>query len=120
MNVPAHHKSIYADMDLKERQRKVHGQWQTDVVDIFPGYFVAATKDAPALSRALESLTFPARMVGTVGRGYQPMAKDAQAFLAQAMDRSHVVRLSWGEIVSDALHVQGGPLVGYEDRKSVV
>lgn len=41
----------------KERQRKYHGQWQTDAV-----------------------------------------------------------RLSWGEVVEDKLHVQGGPLVGKEDR----
>lgn len=100
----------------KENQFKRHGEWKTEVVDFFKGYFVVATKDAPALSRALAKLTFPAHMVGAVGRGYQPMSEDAQYLLEQTMDKNHVVRLSWGEIVSDVLHVQGGPLVGYEDR----
>ena len=89
----------------RERQRKSHGSWQVDVVDLFPGYFVAATKDAPALSRALAKLSFPVQLAGAVGRGYQPLSEDAQALLARTMDASHVVRLSWGEIVADALHV---------------
>ena len=100
----------------KERQFKYHGEWRTEVVDFFRGYFVAATKDAPALSRALTKLTFPVHMVGAVGRGYQPISEDAQKLLEQTMDKSHIVRLSWGEIVSDALQVQGGPLKGLEDR----
>ena len=100
----------------KERQRKYHGQWQTDVVPFFAGHFVVATTDAPALSRALAQLSFGVQMVGAVGRGYQPISRDAQRVLTEAMDQSHVVRLSWGEVVEDKLHVQGGPLVGKEDR----
>ena len=100
----------------KENQFKRHGEWKTEVIAFFKGYFIVATKDAPALSRALARLTFPAHMVGPVGRGYQPISEDAQRLLEQTMDKSHVVRLSWGEIVSDDLHVQRGPLVGKEDR----
>ncbi len=100
----------------KERQRKFHGEWVTDVVDMFPGFFVATTKDAPGLSRALTKLSFPVRMAGAVGRGYQPVSEDAQRLLEQTMDAEHVVRLSWGEVISDALHVQGGPLMGRESR----
>lgn len=100
----------------KENQFKRHGEWKTEMVNFFKGYFVVVTKDAPVLSRALEKLTFPVHMVGAVGRGYQPISEDAQKLLEQTMDKSHVVRLSWGEIVSDALQVQGGPLKGLEDR----
>lgn len=109
---------IDAFVPRKERQRKVHGAWETDVVDMFSGYFIVATKDAPALSRALAKLSFPVQMVGAVGRGYQPIAEDAQHLLTEAMDASHVVRLSWGEVESDVLHVQRGPLLGKEGRVS--
>jgi transcriptional antiterminator NusG len=100
----------------KENQFKRHGVWKTEVIDFFKGYFVVATKDAPALSRALSRLTFPVHMVGAMGHGYRPLSEDAQRLLEQTMDKKHVVRLSWGEIVSDNLRVQGGPLVGKEDR----
>ena len=102
----------------KENQFKLHGEWKTEVVDFFKGYFVVATKDAPTLSRALARLSFPVQMVGAVGRGYQPIAEDTRHFLNEVMDRSHVVRLSSGEIVSDQLQVQFGPLRGREDRVS--
>lgn len=102
----------------KENSFKLHGEWRTEVIDFFKGYFVAVTDDAPALSRALTKLSFPARMVGAVGRGYQPISEDAQRLLEQTMDGNHVVRLSWGEIVADQLRVERGPLVGKESRVS--
>lgn len=102
----------------KERQRKVRGTWKTDVIDMFHGYFIVATTDAPALSRALAQLSFPVHMVGSVGRGWRPVSQDAQTLLSQTMDPNHVVRLSWGEVVANVLHVQGGPLMGKEDRVS--
>ena len=100
----------------KEKQIKRQGQWHIEVVDFFKGYFIVVSKDAPALSRALSHLSFPVQMVGAVGRGYQPVSEDAQRLLSETMDPSHVVRLSSGEIVSDVLHVQRGPLVGREGR----
>jgi hypothetical protein len=30
--------------------------------------------------------------------------------------KCHIVRFSWDKTFSDVLHVQGGPLVGHEDR----
>lgn len=102
----------------KERQIKFRGAWKTDVVDFFDGYFISVTRDAPALSQAFAKLSFPVHMVGAVGRGYQPISEDAQRLLEQTMDAHHVVRLSRGEVVSDALHVQDGPLVGKEERIS--
>lgn len=102
----------------KENTFKRHGEWKIEVIDFFRGYFIAVTGDAPALSRALSRLGFPARMVGAVGCGWQPVSEDAQRLLEQTMDEGHVVRLSWGEIVSDELRVDRGPLVGKEGRVS--
>lgn len=105
-----------AFVPLKERQGKYQGEWRRDVIVFFQGYFIVVTKDAARLSKALDKLTFPAHMVGSVGQSYQPISEDAQHLLEQMMDQSHVVRLSWGEVVSGALHVQEGPLAGKEDR----
>ena len=50
-------------------------------------------------------------------KGYFVVAtKDALYLLAQTLDKGHVVRLSWDEIVSDVLYVQGRLLVGHECR----
>lgn len=99
-----------------ERAQKSGGQWKTLVKDLFKGYFIVATKDAVQLSRALEKLTFPVQLAGVVGRGYAPIDKSAQEFLTSCMDKSHVIRSSEGEIVSDQLHVLWGPLKGQESR----
>lgn len=101
-----------------ERQKKLHGEWRTTVTSLLrvDGYFIVATRDATELSRHLAKLTFPVQLAGAVGRGYAPISKDAQVFLEETMDASHVVRLSWGEIVDDELHVLRGPLVGCEPR----
>lgn len=101
-----------------EMQKKFHGEWRTFVTSLLrvDGYFIVVTKDASGLSRALAKLTFPVQLVGAVGRGYAPISKDAQTFLGEAMDSSHIVRLSWGEIVDDELHVTSGPLLACEPR----
>ena len=100
----------------RERQRKVHGVWKTSIVDMFPGYFVVATADALALSKALAKLTFPVQLVGGMHDSYAPIDADAQQQMEQLMDRNHVIRLSWGEIVDDVLHVTSGPLLGMEEH----
>lgn len=101
----------------RENQLKLHGEFKTEIktIDFFKGYFVAATKGARMLSRALAKLSFPAHMVGAMSRGYQPISEDAQ-LLKRTMDKGHVVRLSLSETVLDVLRVQGDPLTGYEDR----
>lgn len=100
----------------RERVHKYQGIWKTHVVQLFPGYFVAATKDAPALSRVLAGLSFSVRIVGAVGRGYQPLSYDVVSFMSQCMDAQHVIRCSEGEIISNRLHVLSGPLKGQEQR----
>lgn len=108
----------------KERHGKWQGVWRTDVVDLLKtgGYFIVATSDAHTLAAVLAKLTFPVQLAGAVGSGYAPISKDAQAFLADVMDGSHIVRLSWGEIVSTGeiirkqLRVLKGPLVQCEHR----
>lgn len=103
-----------------ERWGKFAAGWSVRTVELFKGYFVVATKDATGLSRALERLTFPVRMAGAVGRGYAPIATEAQEFLSSSMDDSHVIRTSEAEIVAGKLRVYEGPLVGQERRVAKV
>ena len=99
-----------------ERVKKVRGEWTVVTRDLFEGYFVAVSADAPALARALVGLSFPAALVGPVGRGYAPVDEDAQAFLVRSMDATHTIRRSEGEIVGESLRVTWGPLAGQEAR----
>ena len=102
----------------KEQSAKRQGSWKSFTVPLFKGYFVVATGDAPALAKALSFLSTPVEMVGQVGRGYAPIAREAQDFLASAMDRSHVIRTSYATVDRDGLHVTYGPLRGQERRIS--
>lgn len=100
----------------KEHWFKHGSEWTLRKVPLFKGYFVAVTKDAPALSRALSKLSFPVQLAGAMDRGYMPLAYGVQEFLSASMDEDHVIRNSTGEIVNDCLHVLKGPLAGQESR----
>ncbi len=100
----------------KEHWFKHGSTWKLQQLTLFKGYFVIATKNARALQKALEGLSFPVRLAGKMDRGYMPMTDDVQDFLATNMDASHVIRNSTGEIVGDRLHVLAGPLAGQESR----
>ena len=100
----------------KERSAKRQGVWREDVAPLFPGHFVAVTADAPALAEALSALTLRVSLVGQVGRGYAPIAREVQDFLGSAMDGGHVVRFSSATVGPDGLRVERGPLVGQEWR----
>ena len=99
-----------------EHVSKRQGVWQTQVRNLFSGYFVAVTRDAAALDKALCGLSFAARLAGAMDGGFAPMAADVQQFLAASMDERHVIRRSEGEIVSDKLHIYAWPLAGQETR----
>lgn len=100
----------------RERTGKFKGVWVTDVVNMFKGYFVVVTRDVLGLAKAVGRLTFPVHLAGSAQSGYAPVGRDTQSFLESTMDERHVVCMSQGEFVSDALHVTGGPLVGQESR----
>ena len=87
---------------------------------LFKGYLIVATSDAPALAKELAFISTPAQLVGQVGRGYAPIAREAQEFLTAAMDQSHVIRTSCATVDRTGLHVTSGPLVGQERRMGQV
>ena len=76
--------------------------------------------DAAGLAKAIAGLTLPVELVGTDVRSWAPLADEAAAWYAAAMDGSHVIRSSTAVIVDGVLHVQSGPLVGQEPRISKV
>lgn len=100
----------------RERWFKRAGAWSLVPVDMFKGYFFAVTADAAALDAVLARLTLPARVAGGPGRGFRPLAPEAQAWFEAAMDADHVLRNSTAAIVDGVLQVHDGPLVGQERR----
>lgn len=104
----------------KERWFKRDGSWELRLIQMYRGYFFVATRDVVALDRALSRLSFPARVVGSDGHAYTPLASEAQSWFADAMDERHVLRGSTAVIVDGELHVQDGPLCGQERRVSKV
>lgn len=100
----------------KERWVKRDGSWSKQVKPLYPEYFLVATRDVAALDKALSKLSFHVRVAGSEARAYQPMAKEAQAWLQASMDENHVLRSSTAEVVGGELHVLEGPLAGQEPR----
>lgn len=100
----------------RERVRKYKGVWVTNVRDLFKGYLIVVTRDVLALNKAMQRLTFPVSLVGPAEGGFAPVTRDVQAFIESVTDDRHVICMSKGEIVHDALRVLEGPLVGEEER----
>lgn len=100
----------------KERWMKRGGVWFLEPVNMYRGYAFAVSADAAGLANALARLTLPAELVGTDVRSWAPLADEAAAWYAAAMDASHVIRSSTAVIVDGVLRVQSGPLVGQEAR----
>lgn len=104
----------------KERWMKRAGVWFLEPVNMYRGYAFAISSDAAGLAKAIAGLTLPVELVGTDVRSWAPLADEAAAWYAAAMDGSHVIRSSTAVIVDGVLHVQSGPLVGQEPRISKV
>lgn len=104
----------------KERWMKRAGVWFLEPVNMYRGYAFAISPDAAGLAKAIAGLTLPVELVGTDVRSWAPLADEAAAWYAAAMDASHVIRSSTAVIVDGVLHVQSGPLVGQEARISKV
>ena len=100
----------------RERVRKRHGQWITDVIPMYEGYLFVVTRDVSALDKALSKLSFPAHICKGENRFYAPLAEEAQAWYEQVMDATHTIRTSTAVIIDGVLHIQEGPLVGQENR----
>lgn len=114
--------SVLADAFVlrKERWMKRAGVWFLEPVNMYRGYAFAVSSDAAGLAKAIAGLTLPVELVGTDVRSWAPLADEAAAWYAAAMDASHVIRSSTAVIVGGVLHVQSGPLVGQEARISKV
>lgn len=100
----------------RERVKKMHGEWITFTVQMYPDYFFVVTKDVAALDKELSKLSFPASIAKGDSRFYAPMAVEAQAWYERMMDDEHVIRTSTAMIVDGELHIQDGPMVGQEAR----
>ena len=114
--------SVLADAFVlrKERWMKRAGVWFLEPVNMYRGYAFAISSDAAGLAKAISGLTLPVELVGTGIRSWAPLADEAAAWYAAAMDSSHVIRSSTAVIVDGALRVQTGPLVGQEARISKI
>lgn len=110
--------SVLADAFVlrKERWMKRGGTWFLEPVNMYRGYAFAISSDAAGLAKSLARLTLPVELVGTETRSWAPLADEAAAWYAAAMDSSHVIRSSTAVITGGVLHVQSGPLVGQESR----
>ena len=104
----------------KERWMKRGGVWFLEPVNMYRSYAFAISRDASGLAKELSSLTLPVELVGTETRSWAPLADEAAAWYAAAMDAAHVIRSSTAVITDGVLHVQSGPLVGQESRISKV
>ena len=104
----------------KERWMKRGGVWFLEPVNMYRGYAFAISSDATGLAKAIAGLTLPVELVGTGVRSWAPLADEAAAWYAAAMDASHVIRSSTAVITDGVLHVTDGPLVGQEARISKV
>lgn len=114
--------SVLADAFVlrKERWMKRGGTWFLEPVNMYRGYAFAISSDAAGLAKSLARLTLPVELVGTDVRSWAPLADEAAAWYAAAMDASHVIRSSIAVIEDGVLRVQSGPLVGQESRISKV
>ena len=100
----------------KERWFKRAGVWSLNLVQMYHEYFFVATGDVTALDRELSRLSFPARIASESGRGFLPLAFEAQEGFEASMDADHVLRSSMAHIVEGELRVLAGPLMGQERR----
>ena len=100
----------------KERWFKRAGVWSLNLVQMYHEYFFVATGDVTALDRELSRLSFPARIASESGRGFLPLAFEAQEWFEASMDADHVLRSSMAHIVEGELRVLAGPLMGQERR----
>ena len=106
----------YALCASRERWAKRGGVWRKEVAPLYRGYIIACSPDASGLATALAKLSFPARLAGGARGGYAPVDDGARDWLASAMDETHTVRASTGDISGGELRVTSGPLVGQESR----
>lgn len=100
----------------KERWSKRRGVWSLGLVQMYPGYLFVATPDVIALDKALKKSGIPCSLANSFGRGFMPLAKEAQAWFNAAMDEAHVLRGSKANIIEGELQVYEGPLKGQESR----
>lgn len=100
----------------KECWMKRRGTWFLGQKPAFKGYLVAVSSDPAALAHTLAQLTVPAHLVGAGDQSWTPLADDAAAWYASAMDTRHVLRSSTAHLMDGALVVDRGPLMGQEDR----
>lgn len=99
---------------MKERWFTRAGRSELQEAPAYRGYAFAVTPDPGALAKALQALPVRAELVGTEGRMWAPLDREAQRWYECCMDGSHVLRGSTAAIVDGALHVTEGPLVGQE------
>ena len=104
----------------KERWFRSNGSWELRQVQLYPGYFFVTTSDAAHLSAELSKLSFPVRLAGAVGKGYMPLALEAQEWFSSSLDSAHVLCNSEAQIIDGRLVVSSGPLVGQESRVSKI
>lgn len=100
----------------RERWFRRDGAWSLQQVVAYRGYVFAVTDDAVALRKALSGLTVQAEPAGSGGRGWMPLAPDAQAWFERSMDDRRVLRGSTAVIEGGVLRVTDGPLRGQEGR----
>ena len=92
----------------KERWFKRNGAWSLRTVPMYPGYFVAVTKDAETFARAAWKASLKVEPTGHLD--------GERRWIESNEDGGHIVRGSDGVIENGKLRVVAGPLVGQEDR----
>lgn len=97
-------------------ERKVHGQFESCVRTLLPGYLIAVTREPAELARCLAKLPEFARVL-TMGERYVPLRDDEMDFIAAFTEPgARTVPMSRGVKLEDGdqVVVTEGPLVGHE------
>ena len=99
---------------MRQTPRRYEGAWHLRDEVMFPGYVFLVANDPAVLSKQLELLSAPARLV-RAGDAVSTLEPHEIAFIEEFGGPEHTVALSVGRIVNGELQVTQGPLKGRTD-----
>lgn len=94
--------------------KKFRGKWHEIEDILFKGYIFIITDHVEELFTELKKIPDLTRLLGNDGENIYPIYKEEAKFLSQFGGKQHIVNMSIGYIEGDIIHIDHGPLMGYE------
>lgn len=110
------HRDIYHECFIPryKHMKKFRGKWHEIEDILFKGYIFIITDHVDELFIELKKIPDLTRLLGNDGENIYPIYKEEAKFLSQFGGKQHIVNMSIGYIEGDIIHIDHGPLMGYE------